>query len=717
MILGIFGCSKTPELYTDPPWLGGSNIETLKARGNYSIFLKLMDQANYTVPITKQLFTLFVPDDAAFEKYFQENGINSVEDLSKDQSVQLFTLHVLRNPRSRFQLIYEYAWSELQGPDGEYASLFMRKEVPSVSAPYTEFVKYSPANRIGQTLKIYTDNKFVPLFTTDWFEDYGGALDGSDYTFMYPNSQWGGNMNWHSSMVIDDPLFPGEKEVRTASGFIYFLDKVIPPMPSIEEYLKTNPDKFGLYYDLMQRFANYINPRTNELKEQEYKKSYNDVSNIAEERGTSTNTAVPPQNMFTGFIPSNDVLQAYLDKFIPLYYPSVDSLPKVTLYYILQSQISASLALISKLQHGFFNSFGDALVVTKSDIKDSYMCSNGVVYEMNKVLEPNVFTTVPGELFFNSNYSTFLYALQTANMLTGLSSPDNDVTLFAPTNATIEAYNIRYDKDRLQMQWRGADGIWKAMRATDLTDFVQDHIYYGILDDFTGEGYIKMSSGNFIHYNNGVFEGAENQMLGDNLSIEATSVNDKNGILYKVSNPIKSYVLMGSILMNDPDLSTFADLMTKTKLLAMKPDSYLKMQVPFISFLSQTSFWTGLFPTNAAMAQAQLDGLIPPLDTIADGSVNKDQSKNIALKDFLLYHFIRNYAVFDDGELSGPLPSNRSYVDPVLGTLYSTMTITNNVNNLSITDLSGQTVVVDHANADILVRQGVVHKIDKVLKY
>ena len=147
VLLGIFSCSKQQERYEDPPWLGGSTIETLEKKGNYTIFLKLMEQANYTIPIEKQLFTLFVPNDAAFNTYFQKSGIASVESLTKDQSVQLFTLHVLRNPRSKYQLIYEYLYNEEQGPDGEYAALFFRKPTLSTSIPYQETVKYYPPQK------------------------------------------------------------------------------------------------------------------------------------------------------------------------------------------------------------------------------------------------------------------------------------------------------------------------------------------------------------------------------------------------------------------------------------------------------------------------------------------------------------------------------------------------------------------------------------------
>ena len=80
--------------------------------------------------------------------------------MTEDEAVQLFTLHVLRNPRSRFYLIYEYAWSELQGPKAEYASLFHRKETPSTSIPYKETIRYLPG-QAGEEYLIYTGSKNI----------------------------------------------------------------------------------------------------------------------------------------------------------------------------------------------------------------------------------------------------------------------------------------------------------------------------------------------------------------------------------------------------------------------------------------------------------------------------------------------------------------------------------------------------------------------------
>jgi hypothetical protein len=72
----------------------------------------------------------------------------------------------------------------------------------------------------------------------------------------------------------------------------------------------------------------------------------------------------------------------------------------------------------------------------------------------------------------------------------------------------------------------------------------------------------------------------------------------------------------------------------------------------------------------------------------------------------------------DDGMKSGVFNTYRSYKDTDgKTTLYSTITISNIPKNLTIYDNNTQVVPLDHSKANYLVRKGVCHKIDTVLKY
>jgi uncharacterized surface protein with fasciclin (FAS1) repeats len=715
LLLCLSGCEDHLARYKTPPWLGGANIETLEKRTKageesggptYHNFIAMMDKSGYRTTLEAVPYTLFVPDDAAFEKYYQEAGISGIDALTKDQAKEIFTLHILRNPRSRFQLIYEYVWSELQGPDGEYAGLFFRKPTTSTSIPYSEVVKYYP-DYLGDTLLMFTGNKLMPLFSTDYFEDFSGNPDGSDYLFIYRNSDWNNDMNWGPAMIT-------ESQVATANGFIYFIDRVVPPQPNIDMYLSRNQDKYGIFYDLMQRFATYGGQKTDPFtKKLMYLKGYDLVSNIAEEQGAFTGNEVQMKDMFTVFVPDDVTMQNYLDNTVLKYYSSIDSVPRSTLFYILQTQISRSLALISKIEKRFFNSFGDPMTVSRDMITDAHMCSNGCIYVTNKVLEPNVFTCVPGKLFIDKNYSTFLLTVNQANLTASLAVPEVKVTLFAPDNDAMESYGIRYDPTSGLMQYRGRDKVYKEMKIEELLMFVQDHIYNGVLDDLSGDGYAEMSSGNFIHITNNAVEAGENQsgtwIVGtpqiDKASIVEKNVNDRNGILYTTDNPIKSKYVMGKYILADPDFSKFAALLVSTELLKpLNVNLTTRDTLPNLKFLNEAATWTGFIPTNAAMTMAEDSGWIP--------------TNNDDLKLFLQYHFIRKSTIFDDGQVSGSFPSQRiESISAIEGTKYATLVIDNVKDNMTVTDHSGQVVAVDHATANQLVRKGVAHKINHVLKY
>jgi uncharacterized surface protein with fasciclin (FAS1) repeats len=159
--------------------------------------------------------------------------------------------------------------------------------------------------------------------------------------------------------------------------------------------------------------------------------------------------------------------------------------------------------------------------------------------------------------------------------------------------------------------------------------------------------------------------------------------------------------------MSDPDLSDFAQLLIDAKLLDAKyKDGITKENIPNLKFLAVSKYWTAFLPTNAAMAEARAAGLVPSKNSVD------------SLNSFLMYHFVKNNTLFDNGLESGTYTTNRTYKDPADGKtiLNSTVDIINEPGNLGIKDATGQIVYVDHANADILVRKGVVHKINSVLK-
>lgn len=698
--LFLYQCTDPHERYELPPWLGGTNIETLEERGNYTQFLALMDRAEYRVSIENQLFTLFAPNDSAFTAFFADMGISSVEDLSIEQAEELFTQHILVNPRSRNQLLFEYAWGELQDERGEYGTLFHRKETYSVPIDYFDEVLYNEEFK-EQTLQIRRSTTCVPLFTTEYFEDYFGDPEGSDYLFLYPGSSWSGTQ-WHDAMVT-------ESEVRTSSGFIYFVDRVVKPMPTIDLYLK-NEEKFSIYYDLAQRFATYVTPQLNEKQERTYRKSYSTLLDLAQEKGPDSGYPSYMLYMFSAFIPSDDVLQEYLDNTVYQYYDNIDSAPQLFLTYLLQSHLMNRLILPSKMRDRFLNYYGDRIDVdVDTDIETVYMASNGAVFHMNRVLEPNAFTCVPGPIFYNGNYSTLLYALQITERLNTLISPSVTVTLVAPTNDEVLAYGIRQRKNEdgtVFLQIQASDGTWHTIESEDLEDFAEDHIYIGSIEDFSGEGFLRMASDNYLYYNNGEIYGGGNQFNNDPAEVSEKLASDKNGNLFYLNNSIQRPLNAAEYILNDPDLSDFVVLLDSAGIIDSTQADYELVGVmePRMTLLNALQQWTIFAPTNQALADARAAGQVP------DFAANDGKD----LEDFIHYHFVRGKAIFDDGKFNGEVQTQK---DTIIATeqVFLTLDISNSTHNLSVQDLSGNTVNVDHADANKLIEHGVIHKINTVL--
>lgn len=297
-------------------------------------------------------------------------------------------------------------------------------------------------------------------------------------------------------------------------------------------------------------------------------------------------------------------------------------------------------------------------------------------------------------------------------MLSTLANPDADVTLFATTNDKLEEYGIRYNETNAVVEFRSpADGKWNTMNSVDLVTFAQDQIFKGRLSDFSGEAFVPTASGNYIYYNNSQIQGPENQSSGNIANVNEIMPNDRNGFLVKVDKPIESRFVIGQMLTTDPNVSEFKNMLVSARLLDTRyRDPITKELIPNLKFFAASKLWTAFIPTNEAMQKAYDEGIIPskyPTNSEAKDSVNN----------WLMYHFIKDNVIFDNGEKSGSYDSNHSYTD-VDGktTVYSQLVINNDPKNLSVTDVTGQEVLLDHAKADILIRKGVVHKIDSVFK-
>ncbi len=697
----ISACEKKgEERYKDPPWLGGSILETLETDSTgatFDIYYRLLEKADYVESLEKGLYSVFVANDEAYEKFFEENGIGSVEDVSEQTAENYVELNILESPRARHQIIYGHHFGVWQKEGSELGALTFRTRTRSNSNRITETVRYFPPIK-GMTVTLDDERKYVPLFSTEFFRDYAGATDGSDYTYFFPETEWSG-LQWYNANIF-------RSEVRCSNGFIYYLDRAVPYIPSIEEFLIANEDTYGVWYDTYQRFAEYRAAGFDEDFNRLFSKTYRGVTDITPEHGPTDDGTYSRRDLWTIFVPTSEVMQKYLDENILSFYPSLDSVPEVTLIYLLESHVFPNFLLPSKMSFPIFDAFGDEVTIDPYDgIVEKKVLSNSAFFGIDYVMEPLAFQAVTRPLFFNSDFSTFLWLMFESGLIPSISKPDIRATIIAPYNENLEAYGIRYDDLNSELQWRQADGVWIRMTNNEITDFVQGHIIYQDERDYSGEGFQKLESGDHIYYKNNVMVAGGNNEVGDVSNITDTEDSEFNGILYHIDNVVKPPQYdAGIYISKDPELSEFFALLDSAGLLKFTIDPITLENIPEITFLAGAEQVTGFIPNNNAILAAAVDSLIPV-----------DQAE---LQDFLKYHFLIEQAVFDDGAFSGSSVTARfEGFDLVNNPIYSPLLIQNAAGDLKVTDHSLQTVSVPHSTANSLVKRGTCHHIGQVLIY
>ena len=694
ILVSIFhSCEIKKEAFENPEWLGGSIFETLEKNGNYTNLIELAEKAEYRDIIESDVYTFFAADDDAFEEYFASLGINSISGISKRDCRSLMALISLYKPRSRQQLIYRY-WegtNEWQDSLSEYMSRYFRYEMPAKYYIEKEVVKYNP-NYQGQELAIVNNHKWMPCISEDLFGDIGGKTDGSDYLYFFSNSTWTG-LHWYNGAVIGP-------EARCSNGFIYYIDQVVPIMPSIEEYMRNNQDKFGVFYDLMQRFATYSTASEEGIEYDIYTKAYNDVRDIASENGPQT-LGYEATNFYTAYIPTDDVLQEYLNNaFLDGKFASIDSVPVETIIYLLNGHIAGSWVFPSQIKIEFLNPYGENIDFDlDNNVTDAKLLSNGAFYEINMVLEPMAFNAAPGPLFKDNSYSTLLRAFNEVEVIPTLSYPDVPVTVFAADNDKLSEYGIRYNTLTEVFEQQNIFGIWELMEAEDLIDFVYDHIIYKGYDDFSGEGIIYTATGNGVYFNNNTFMAGGNREANEQIGVIDEINSNINGVLYLLDNPIKSPEEdFARYIYGNDDFSEFYSLLDNAGLVdSVADEDDTDLYYKRFKFLLTYENWTGFLPDNDAIADAVANNLIP--------------EDSVELGNFIKYHFVANNLISDFNTVSNDYIT--AFVDST--GVHLELKIQSEPKQMVVTDGSGEEVQINHNTANVFVRDGIAHRIKTVL--
>ena len=254
----LISCKKKfDEYYERPETLEPAIYKQLQDRGKFNTFLSLIDKAGYKHTLgAAGYWTIFAPSDSAFQNdteftaFLQGRGFSNVGaiDSATAQSIVQFLLVFNAFEHDRiddFQSNLGWVVNSAFKRRTAYYSGFY-KDTTATGQPLIAVA--ANRNNVGGSNGNYipadNNNKYIPIFTSDYFSAKG--LGGNDYTYFYPASTFSG-FNVGNAKVV-------EKNIAAENGVIHIIDRVVTPLMSIDQYLRSKPE----FSELRKIFNTYM---------------------------------------------------------------------------------------------------------------------------------------------------------------------------------------------------------------------------------------------------------------------------------------------------------------------------------------------------------------------------------------------------------------------------------------------------------------------------
>ena len=725
-------CKKSTwdEFYGVPDGLAKPIYTVLKEKGNFTHILAAIDKADYKRTIDAAgYWTFFAPDDAAFQAYFAEKGISSVDQLSVEECRRIVT----------YSLVY-YAFKKEQIDDYQASNGWVLDQAFRRRTAYYKGV-YDETSFSGTTMKTIASNrnntgtvhfvnndnnyKYIPYFADGFMK--GKGLAASDYNYFYPNTTYTG-FNVANAAVK-------EADIIAENGIIHVIDKVIVALPTIEEYLKEN-DQYSLFRSLYEKYMVSFVPNATVTRnyqvmtgtnDQVFTKVYN--SSLAYSLNNESYILGPPSNeaqqgSFSLFAPKNDVLQAYIDTVLLEHYRSLDDMQPSIIWDFLNAHMWQAPVWPSRFRTTLNFVGEEARFDPAANVVDKKVLSNGLFYGTNKVQDANIFSSVYGKAYLDPEYSmmTNLLNLELRNTISNIY---NNYTIFMISNKMFNDAGFTVDQSistNVADQWRFTPLPGSTLPASTgsttrarLQRILNNHVVPNkLLNNLAAEGIAMTYGGEYLRYINNTVYTAGNIDSNNVASINAFK-NAKNGRVYYASRILDfSEETVGQDLeiIGSPTTSPFNYFWRYLSGSTALWNNTTKL----ITGVANGSFYTLFAPNNAAILRAVNDGILPGTGTAPNKVPNFNPSTEIERQmvvQFIQYHFLDKRNIGTDGEESGAIPT---LLKNNMGE-NTTLFVNNTPGNINLTDMHGRKANTIWANSNLLANRATIHLIDDYMRF
>ncbi|MBN2744132.1 MAG: fasciclin domain-containing protein [Marinilabiliaceae bacterium] len=774
MVIGIFAllmvaCEDKDAYYERPSWLEPPIYQQLQDRGNFTHYLSCVDKAGYDKTLQGAgFYTVFAPNDAAFELFFKENGISSLEEIfqlspdfaksivsyslavsavSKD-SIDDYQASVITKPETDMAFkrqTYYYKWvyeasAWLNGSNGESSMV----NVVDMNAVESE------SSIPGGFEEFDNNRKHIPFFTDAFMAK--DTLTAYDYNYFFPNTTLT-DFNVADARVV-------EKDLWAENGIIHVVDKVILPLENLDELL-SKFESCSMFHELLNKYATSYTLASDDyllryeqasgsrkdlyIKDYPYLNFALNCENYLRYGGGLTMDAYV--NGWTLFAPTNPALQQFYDQVLfSRGYKSLDELPSFVLLEFINAHMFRKMVWPSKFAKTT-NYYGEeARFDADADVAERAMASNGIFYAVNKVQNTDAFRTVLGDVILNPNYSLMYQALKDLDPLTTLlKNPKATFRLILISNAQFKDAGFRYNSAKAA--WEFTDDATRPDLGAKVNDALKRFLFHHIIlttEDMEKAGFSLMDASGlvktyeneeYIKFENNVVYAAGNPTSARPKILTKVESGAVNGMCYEVDKPLLFSVANVGNWLSVPHLinrnyraSTLLSYLNKGAKATYKNDDGVTVTYPSAAFnaetkaikdIANTDVLTVFLPNDPAMTNAATDGVLETLAKFSpNGSVDVIAADNAAIEEFIKCHIIKGNVVVGDVAM-GNYTTYRKLEDGTYATL-KVEAVAGNPGEITLTDNQGRIAkVITGASTtyNILGNRCIVHLIDNYLTY
>lgn len=712
----LLGSCEDEYLYDneEPEWLGESIYDYLKANENYSYYTRIIDDVGYTEVLAKTgSKTLFVSDDATFDRFFQDNpwNVNSYDELSLTHKKLIIRFAMIDNAYL-IETLSNYFDGSLQEGTAlrRTTSISVLDTIPFLTGNMLPEDPQWNAHR-DKGMYLLKDASSWPMVHFLEGSLQSAGIDNADFKLIT-----GVDRETNDAHIFDIKV--KERDITCKNGYIHVLEEVLIPPVNIAEYLNQNPDS-KIFSDLLDRFSapyynagqtsayNQINPDQpiDSIFEKIYFSEYDGEIRYPDGSLIRTELLLPfnPGNneyvssaaasslqsdMAAIIAPSNEAMTSYFENgagvILKNRFGSWENTPDYIITKLLNRHLRESfLETVPGRFDKLVDANNSAIPIGRDDIISSYVGLNGVVYNTNKVYPPNDYISVYAPVLLSDKTSVFNWAVNENEYDLYLNAIKSTYSFFVPTDEYFKNYidPVSYAKDvkGVMKYWYNTETntvnatVYEydaetgtvgdsvntitntAFLSNRLLDMLDTHIVIGDVESdgkyyFTKNGNILMVDGTGLNLK--VQAGHDIESNTEVNVVTDGLYRQQNGTTYFIDKPLQTPLQsVYKILSETPEFSEFFTLLRG---FPTSKEIFVKKTnyygIDFnISFFN-TFNYTVYVPTNEAIQQAIDEGLIMNWNQIDRLSDAQEKTEAISkLERFLRYHFQDN-SVFLDGE-------------------------------------------------------------------